>query len=311
MEKTSAPLDPNVTYAPIGRCIYCTDTGANGLGDEHIIPFALNGTVVLPKASCHTCEGVTSYLDGFISRSVFYQVRSSAGLRTRSKLPTEFPVILKFADGTEKTIMAPADIHPSTLTLPKFHPPDILSGRRPDGNFRLTPMTWMKESADFDEFVQNQGAIAAEVATGVKPQQFSRVLAKIAHGFAVAHLGLEGFKPLLLDLIHGRNVTRGPELVGSELETPPASSGRMHELSVVPHHKFVVVRIRLFASSEGGGHAVPVYLVVAGIKSYSSRIAEMLTSLFRRVPFTHRRKNSRLRSDKPSQSSSSGNSIFR
>jgi hypothetical protein len=54
---TEAP----VTYDPIGRCIYC-DSETSELGDEYIIPYSLNGTHVLPEASCRTCEGVTSYL---------------------------------------------------------------------------------------------------------------------------------------------------------------------------------------------------------------------------------------------------------
>jgi hypothetical protein len=259
--------DPPITYAPVGRCIYCPDDGSNGLGDEHIIPFSLNGTLILPEASCHKCEKVTSYLDGFAARSIYYQLRTGAGMRTRSKLPDEFPVILHFADGHTEEVMAPADVHPATLVLPIFSLPDLLSGRLPDGNFRFKPYTWMRESDVFDAFVKARGAKFAEVNTRIKPQQFSRVFAKIAHSYAVARLGLNGFAPLLLDLIHARNVTNAPELVGSDPETPPPASGVVHELNLVPHPKFVVVRIRLFASSSiEGEHAMPVYLVVAGRK---------------------------------------------
>jgi hypothetical protein len=77
---------------------------------------------------------------------------------------------------------------------------------------------------------------------------------------------LNGFKPLLLDLIHARVVANAPELVGCDPNTPPPATGVMHELSFAPHEKFVVVRIRLFASSSiNGQHAMPVYLVVAGV----------------------------------------------
>src|SRR5262249_4088037 len=100
----------------------------------------------------------------------------------------------------------------------------------------------------------------------VKPQQFSRFLAKIAHSYAVARLGFDGFKPFLLDLIHRRNVEKALELVGSEPEIPPPAKGKFHELDLVPHNEFVVVRIRLFASSSADGKAMPVYLVVAGAR---------------------------------------------
>jgi hypothetical protein len=186
-------------------------------------------------------------------------------MRSRRKLPKEFPAIMNHADGREEQVMVPADIFPSTLVLPRFDLPDLLSGRKPDGNFRFTYTTWMRESDAFDEFKRSRGAISAEVAVSIKPQQFSRVLAKIAHSFAVAERGLGSFKPLLLDLIHGRVVANAPELVGSDPVTPPPAVGVMHQLSFVPHDKFVVVRIRLFASSSiKGEHPTPVYLVVAG-----------------------------------------------
>jgi hypothetical protein len=258
-------VDPTVTYDPVGQCIYC-DSDTERLGDEHIIPYSLNGTHILPRASCHACEKVTSYLDGFVSRSVFYQLRTAARMRTRTELPDEFPVILHFEDGHKEEVVVPAEIHPATLTLPKFQMPDLLSGRPPDGNFRFTYTTWMRESAAFDEFVKERGAKVGEVKTTIKCQQFSRVLAKIAHAYAVARLGADGFNPLLLDLIHRRDVEKGPELVGGEPDVPQPATGKLHELDLMPHAKFVVVRIRLFASSIADGRAMPVYIVVAGEK---------------------------------------------
>jgi hypothetical protein len=186
-------------------------------------------------------------------------------MRTRTRLPEEFPVILTYPDGREERVMVPADIHPSTLILPRFELPNLLSGREPDGNFRFQYTMWMRESDAFDEFKRSHGAVSAEVEVSIKPQQLSRVLSKIAHSFAVAQLGCDGFTPLLLDLIHRRVVANAPELVGTDPDRPPPATGIMHELSIVPHEKFVVVRIRLFASSSiNGDHAMPVYLVVAG-----------------------------------------------
>ncbi|MCT7313256.1 HNH endonuclease [Ralstonia sp. CHL-2022] len=37
-------------FHPVETCIYCGKIG-DKLNDEHIIPFALNGTVVLPNAT--------------------------------------------------------------------------------------------------------------------------------------------------------------------------------------------------------------------------------------------------------------------
>jgi 5-methylcytosine-specific restriction endonuclease McrA len=38
-------------FKRIGVCIYCRDA-ASDLSDEHIVPYALNGNWILPKASC-------------------------------------------------------------------------------------------------------------------------------------------------------------------------------------------------------------------------------------------------------------------
>jgi hypothetical protein len=188
-------------------------------------------------------------------------------MQTRTRLPEEFPVILTYQDGREERVMVPADIHPATLVLPRFEWPGLLSDRESDGNFRFQYTMWTRESDAFDEFKRSRGAISADVEVYIKPQQLSRVLAKIAHAFAVAQLGLNGFTPLLLDLIHARVVANAPELVGSDPNTPPPATGVMHELTLVPHEKFVVVRIRLFASSSiKGEHTMPVYLAVAGTK---------------------------------------------
>ncbi|MFO1184388.1 MAG: hypothetical protein U1E56_06345 [Bauldia sp.] len=260
-----AVFDPPVSYPALHRCIYCL-TGA-GAGDEHIIPFALNGTQVLPKASCEDCGKVTSYLDGFACRSVFWQLRVSAGLRTRNAagVPTEFPIILTFADGHEERELVPAGLHPSLVVLPKFEEPDLLSGRVPDGMFRFSYRQWMRESDVFDEYKRRRGAIDAEVETSIKPQQFCRFLAKIGHAYATAELGIDGFDPFLLDLIHGRGLERGPELVGSEIEIPAREEGVLHRLGLSTRNDFLVAHIRLFAGSGPTvSEGTPVYLAVVG-----------------------------------------------
>jgi hypothetical protein len=47
-----------ITYRPVGYCIYCF--GTENLTREHIVAFGLNGTAVLPAASCDRCREITS-----------------------------------------------------------------------------------------------------------------------------------------------------------------------------------------------------------------------------------------------------------
>ena len=44
-------------YPPVGRCIYCFASNCN-LGDEHIIPQALGGNIILHGASCSACDKI-------------------------------------------------------------------------------------------------------------------------------------------------------------------------------------------------------------------------------------------------------------
>jgi hypothetical protein len=261
---TPVATDPPVRYAPVGHCIYCPDDGK--AADEHIIPYALNGAQILPAASCSKCGGVTSSMELILCRDVFWQLRAHARMQTRREFPDEFPVTLVFDDGHEEKVMAPVAVHPATLVVPHFTiQPDLLSGRTPDGNFHFRTRAWQRQSDTFDEYVRARGAISGSVDLQVKPQQFARAIAKIAHSYAVARLGLTGFEPLLIDLIHGRNVQKAPELVGGEPEIPPPASGVLHQLDLVPNTSLIVVRLRLFASSSiNGEHAFPVYHVVAG-----------------------------------------------
>jgi hypothetical protein len=81
-------------YPGYGRCIYCGCRGEKyGLRGEHIIPFSLGGNAEIENASCKRCEGITSYLDGYLGRHIYNEYRSHAGVQSREpkKRPKSFP----------------------------------------------------------------------------------------------------------------------------------------------------------------------------------------------------------------------------
>jgi hypothetical protein len=61
---------------------------------------------------------------------------------------------------------------------------------------------------------------------------FARMLAKIAHSFAVAELGQENFSPLLLDIILDRDCSHIGSLIGqSETHSPKTSDApSLHQI---------------------------------------------------------------------------------
>ncbi|MFQ5853427.1 MAG: hypothetical protein ACE5JU_22945 [Candidatus Binatia bacterium] len=72
-----------VVYPPVGRCIYCPAT--DDLRREHIIPFGLDGTAVLPAASCSTCARITGAFEAQVLRGPMRAVRILRRLRSRSR----------------------------------------------------------------------------------------------------------------------------------------------------------------------------------------------------------------------------------
>jgi hypothetical protein len=89
-----------------------------------------------------------------------------------------------------------------------------------------------------------------------------RVLAKIAHAYAVAELGLSAFKPLLLDIILNKPPLHIGHWVGGLFGDSPRGDD-LHEIVVDQTGfwgpRWVAVEIQLFADRE-----MPKYLVIAG-----------------------------------------------
>lgn len=70
-------------YEPVGECIYCGDKSA--LGDEHIIPFGLGDTLILPDASCQACADITSRIERKVLRGFMHEARVVGSFPTRRK----------------------------------------------------------------------------------------------------------------------------------------------------------------------------------------------------------------------------------
>jgi hypothetical protein len=88
------------------------------------------------------------------------------------------------------------------------------------------------------------------------------MLAKIAHAFAAAEVGLSNFKPLLTDLILGHSNTPF-HWIGGDSERAPNSKFDLHELGLATFRKgqteYLIIGIRLFIP-----YRMPQYAVVTG-----------------------------------------------
>ena len=93
-------------YKPVGHCIYCGAT--ENLGKEHILPFGLSGSAILPKSSCRNCASITGRTEQDILRGSFWPaVRAFRDLKSRSKhenAPSTMPVSI-FRNGEDEVVM--------------------------------------------------------------------------------------------------------------------------------------------------------------------------------------------------------------
>ena len=88
---------------------------------------------------------------------------------------------------------------------------------------------------------------------GLSALAFYKLIAKIAHLFAVAELG-HTFAPYLINLIESKSPMFASHLIGSGLGDSPPPSDQLHEIEFVPSlvgpksDELLRVRIRLFAN---------------------------------------------------------------
>lgn len=152
--------------------------------------------------------------------------------------------------------MVDIEDYPVTLLLVQISPPLALSGE-PVHSATIRPWLY-RFTCDLD-LLRRRYNLTDFATTSLDTDALCRVLAKIAHSYAVTELGLEGFVPALRSFILGR-VNDHFRLVGGELQTAPPTAN-FHEIGLeVDGAGRVIVRIRLFANL-----GAPVYRVVVGV----------------------------------------------
>ena len=271
-----------VVFEPVGTCIFCgSDGGEDGLRDEHIIPYSLSGNAILPKSSCTDCEKITSYLDGYLARHVFYDFRIHANTQTRR--PRERPVSrharISIGEGAEFELSLPIDEHPFLTVLPSFGQPGVLSGTAPDGEYEFRRNSYHYIPPDFHEKlgVDSEEDVRVHSRGAMSISVYCRALAKIAYCHCVASYGLSALDPLtyggrpvdVTEVILG-NFEHPRFLVGGDgdLPPPPATGNSMHLITFATLNSddttLLAAYVRLFANSGADEMGFPIYEVVLG-----------------------------------------------
>jgi len=241
----------------IGHCIYCGAT--TDLRREHVIPYALNGDLVLLDASCGRCARITSLTEQTFLRGSAWPVRPVAGLRSRSQhedAPETVRVVGK-RNGVSVELDVPRG-QVALLPLPLFAVPGVLrNGRSGCGRTQLSAagievngVVTLSFGADPDKLSRDLGLEQVSIVTSPDhPVSFARMIAKIAHAFAYAEgLIQRPHESLLVPAILGESDDVGMwvgTMEGQATRLPPL----LHALRVQEGPEFLVIGVQFFAST--------------------------------------------------------------
>ena len=262
------------------QCIYCgartrRPNTTQACTDEHIVPEAIGGQIVIDHASCDACADLINSYEGDLLSRLFWLPRKKIGLKGKKRAREDRPFLINMVvDGQEVATTLPIVDSPSFLTLPFFYPPNILN--LPDelklGSFGV----WVHQFEDIKK-LQRHGA--GEFATPpLDTLRFAQLLAKIAHGYAISQMGftwlpdkagpmIGEYQSVLLPLI--RKKFGRKDVFGSYLDYVGgypgnyAPSSSLHDLGAgfLLHEgqDYLVVWLRLFAS-----FGAPIYWIIVG-----------------------------------------------
>jgi hypothetical protein len=166
----------------------------------------------IDNASCHSCSKITSKIERYCARDVFKELRIHHGIKgkKRKRPPASGLPMTVEINGQKVEYMVPAAQHPSILTLPFVCAPGILRGDAPSAQWpKATLDRWIfkRHIAGATELVRAMGGTSVTIRKAFTPDNFFRLIAKIAHCYAVAVWGYGTFKPYLTGVILGSEPT--------------------------------------------------------------------------------------------------------
>jgi hypothetical protein len=242
------------TFPAVGRCIYCRtdDVSQRTLGEEHIIPRGLGGNLVLREASCGACEAIINKFETECIDRQFLAARPHFGVKTRKSgvVPDMLPI--KQMAGEVRPRRIPAASHPSLIVQFAFGEPSLWTGDEPNPKREGTMVIIML----VPDWGERLGLLPGQnmMLEKLRGDALGLLLAKIGHSYTVAKLGIDGFRPLLTDLIRG--LPSGPcnHFIGERIPVqPPSDELHQIELRTETNHlgrTYHIVRVRLFATNK-------------------------------------------------------------
>ncbi len=255
---------------PVGQCIYC-GSNQGPLSDEHVVPYGLSGTFVLPKSSCSRCADETSKLEMRLLRGHWWPYRQFLGLKSRrSKQPLpDLEVTIEHANGEKTPASLPLAKHSFAMVF-RLAPPTVLSGR-------------VSKEVPYaaEAFMRTLGPMPGAVRVGGKVHRLEpheklnipvnfyapdlcRFLAKVAHSYAIYRRGLAACEEYFLPRFVLGEEAGAMTYVGGASSSILGSwlpGNGTHALLDRVQGQFLSVYVQLFRHQ---GEPPPIYEVIVG-----------------------------------------------
>lgn len=243
----------------VGQCIYC---GAKdqGLSKEHALPYGLNGPWTLLRASCNQCAAITHRFERDSLKGLWPMIRNVLAMQSRRPWarPDMLPLVLE-SKGARRTVLVPPRDFPLYLPMPVLQPPGAVSGNTHASEMSAKLSFIHLTGPSFEEVGRREGADFVGARLIFSPEEFSRMLAKIAFCAGIFAMGLAPFTSSpIRDVILGKDRRVG-HWVGSWGGEPMNEANGLHSMRIRASGSDIHVFLRLFAQ-----FGAPEYHVVLG-----------------------------------------------
>jgi hypothetical protein len=249
----------------VGCCIYCGATSE--LSDEHVIPFALAGNIILPDSSCRTCAKITSGFERRVLRGFMFNARVAGNYPTRR--PKDRPKSLSLqveSNGEFKQVELTPEEHPGLLFLPLLEPPSIFTGRTASIGVTVSGYETLYFGKDPVNVAKGLDVKVIQTSENWDVSSFARLLAKIAYSYVVTAYGLLPRDQIpVLPLILGSADDASFWLGSADFKLAVEARNPTHALAYawIPDpndakKELLVVRIKLFVPSGATGYEIVV-----------------------------------------------------
>lgn len=264
-QREAIEIRETTRLAPVCSCIYCGST--DDLSDEHVVPLALGGKIILPKSTCQKCAQITSRFEGAVLRGFMMNARIVGGFPTRrpKARPKKLPLDVT-RNGEESTIELGIGDYPALLHLPLLLPPGTLVGRAPGTGVSICGSETISFGKNPQDLARGEGLSGMQSKVNWDITAFARLLAKIGYGFVVANSGpIPLHEVPVLPLILGTADDASFWLGSANYRLDVEDSRPLHAMggrfAVDPSDAtkiLTIARVKLFASSGATGYEVVV-----------------------------------------------------